>query len=952
MRRLVLSLSMAVALALVGAVPASAAFGLKELDVTFTNEDGSMASQAGAHPFAFETQLFVNSTVDGDGFEVPEGEVKDLVVAQIPGLVGNPTAVPPCSLANFNTRVEGRPLCPDSTAIGVAAVKGEFEPIFKPGEDFFVHAPVYNLVPSPGSPAKFGFVALNVPVVIDAKVNDEPPYNVVAHVRNISQAILFYGARLTLWGNPADPAHNTLRGDCVGDITVPTAEPISLGSCPVDLEEKPFLTLPRACAGPLPTDFTANSWLERDVVVTSRVETHDDSTPPAPQGMTGCEKLGFSPEVDVQPTTAAAESPGGLDVSLQVKDEGLGDPVGLAQSDIRKVVVTLPKGITANPSAAAGLGVCSLAQYESASVGSPGCPESSKLGTVQVKTPLLEEAIEGSLYLAQPDDPSTPGPGAENPFDSLIGLYVILRHSGYGIVVKQAGKVVPDPQSGQLVSTFEDIPQLPFSSFKLNFREGPRAPLVTPPNCGTYRTEAVLTPWAGGKPVTSTSSFQVVTGPNGGPCPAGGVPPFKPGFQAGSINNNAGSFSPFYMRLTRNDGEQDMTRFDSILPRGVTGKIAGVGRCSDAQIAAAAAKTGRAELASPSCPASSEIGRVLVGAGVGPSLTYVPGKIYLAGPYGGDPLSIVVVTPAVAGPFDVGTVVTREALDLDPNTAEVQVDGAASDPIPHILEGIPLKLRDLRVYIDRPNFTLNPTGCEERRVRATLFGSFADPFNPADDVPAALSARYQASNCSSLSFKPKLALALKGGTRRSQNPAFKAVLTTRAGDANVKGAEVILPPSQFIDNAHIGTPCTRPQFAAGACPPASVLGNARAFTPLLDTPLEGPVYFLSNGGARKLPDVVAALGGQFRFNLVIGILKSKNASIRTKVLNAPDAPVTKFVLNMAGGKKGLLENSSNLCREEQRAELNLTGQNGRQYKTQPVVKTSCKKKGSGSTKGR
>jgi hypothetical protein len=945
MKRALASVVATAALALLLVAPAQAAFGLKELDVAFTDKNGTVVSQAGSHPFAFTTTLGVNTAIFPGG-EVPEGEVKDLEVAQMAGLIGSQNAVPKCSTADFNTRVEGRPSCPDASAVGIVAVKAEFT-VLPAGLDEYLHVPVYNLTPGPGEPARLGFVALNVPVVIDVSVSSEPPYNLVAHVLNIPQSILFYGSRFTIWGNPADPDHDSLRGDCVGEPLELTEEPVSLGTCEVDIEESAFLTLPRSCQGPLATTFTADSWQNIGVFTDPQSAfTHDGSIPPNPLGMTGCSELGFSPTVGAQPSTSQAESPSGLEVTIDVEDPQLTAPSGIAKSDIRKVVFALPQGVTANPSAAEGLGVCSRSQYEAASLTVRGCPEASKLGAVKVDTPLLREPLEGALYVAEQDNPSTPQEGAENPFDSLLAFYMTIENDVNGIFVKQAFEVEPDPVTGQLVSTTEDLPQLPFSHFSLRFREGPRSPLVTPPTCGTYTSKALLTPWSGSKTIEVPASFSISSGPGGGPCPPGGTPPFAPGFEAGSINNNAGSYSPFYMRLTRADGEQDMTRFDSILPPGVTGKLAGVTKCTEQALAAARAKTGRQELASPSCPGNSQIGHVLVGAGVGPALTYVPGKIYLAGPFGGAPLSVAVVTPAVAGPFDVGTVVTREALDLNPLTGEVQVDGAASEPIPHILKGIPLKLRDLRVYVDRQNFTLNPTSCDPSAVRASLFGSGANVFSPADDVPVALAARYQAANCSVLPFKPAFSVKLTGGTKRNRHPALKAVLTPRPGDANLRAASATLPAASIIDNAHIENPCTRVQFNANQCPPGSVLGTARAFTPLLDQPLEGPIYFRANGGERLLPDIVADLHGEGLRIIQVGFVDSINARIRTRFQSVPDAPTTKVVLSFFGGKRGLLVNSANLCSSPQRAKVKFTGQNGKLHEFTPLVKNSCKKKAS------
>lgn len=943
LRNLFGGLLASILLAALAASPASAAFGLRNVDLSFRAADGSLATQAGSHPAEMTTAIAVNTRVDPDLGQIPEGETRHLRVDFPAGFVGDRVATPFCSNADFVDRdSDGRSGCPDATAVGLVAVKLAAEAIPADSGDLYLHMPVFNLVPPPGAAAKLGFVALNVPLTVQIGLSDTAPYHLVATSTNIPQALLFYEANLTTWGNPASPIHDPLRGRCLSNlVTEMTEEPISRGLCPVAIPEKPFLTLPRSCTGALAARFTVTPWKAPGTPVSKTVFTHDDSTPPRPVAATGCASLGFSPRIDTRPTTASAESPMGLDVSLSMKDEGLPSVTGIAQSDLKKAVVTLPEGVTVNPSAAEGLSVCSPAQYAAESLAAASCPEASKLGTVQVRTPLLDEVLTGSLYQAQPDDPATAAPGQENPFDSLLALYIVIRNPQNGVLVKLAGKVEPDPRTGQLISTFDDVPQFPFSSFNLHFREGPRSPLVTPPACGTYTTRAMLTPWANpDNPVEATSTFRIGSGPNGGACPQG-TRPFKPGFEAGSINNNAGSYSPFYMRLTRQDGEQDMTKFSSILPPGVTGKIAGVGKCPDAAIAAAAAKTGRQEQASPSCPLAAKIGRVLAGAGVGSQLTYVPGQMYLAGAYNGAPMSVAVITPAVAGPFDAGTVVIRVGLALNPTTAEVEVDGAASDPIPHILKGIPLKLRDLRVYVDRERFTLNPTSCDPSEVRATLFGSFLDVFSSHDDVPVGLDSRYQAANCSNLAFKPRLSLKFNGGTKRGAYPSLRAELRARPGDANIGRAVVTLPHSSFLAQEHIRTICTKVQFAARNCPKGSIYGRARAFTPLLDEPLEGPVYLRSS--SNPLPDMVAALRGVVDIDLV-GRIDSINASIRSSFESPPDAPVSKFVLKMQGGKKGLIINSRNLCAHKSRAVAEFTGHNGKRHRFKPLAKVTCGKK--------
>lgn len=920
--------------ALLLAPVARAEFGLSEFDVVFNGPEGEVATQAGSHPFSMTTSLHFISVIDGEGGEDIEEAAKDLILTQAPGFVGNPTAVPRCTTADFLTAVPAVtpgqflvPDCPDAAAVGVASVsisaaKGPATPAY---------GAVYNLEPPPGAAAKLGFWISGVPVALELSAEEDPPYSILGGPTNISQVLEVISSQFTLWGTPADPDHDSLRGRCLDNVTGG-----SNGKCPANISKVPFLTLPRSCSGPLKTLYRTDSWQQPGVFKEGFAET---------QGMSGCGQLEFGPEVSVAPTTTAAESASGLDLRIDVADEGLKNPKGNAQADIEATEFALPSGVTANPSAAEGLGVCTRAQFEAVSLTNPGCPDASTLGSLEVDTPILENhTLKGSFYLAQQDDPSTAEPEAENPFDSLLAAYLVIRDAELGAVFKLPVEIETDESTGQIVTRVEDMPPYPLERVRVHLRSGARAPLVTPPTCGSYATEGLLYPSSGAEPLEVSSSFQITSGPGGGPCPPG-VPPFQPGFQAGSANSAASAFSPFSMRLTRSDGQQDLTRFAATLPPGVTGKIAGIPKCADAAIEAAKAKTGRAELASPSCPASSLVGHVLGGAGVGSALTYVPGSLYLAGPYRGAPMSVVAIVPAVTGPFDVGTVVTRVGLNLNPDNARVEVDGAASDPIPHILKGIPLKLRDLRVETDRPAFTLNPTNCEPFATVAQIFGSGANPFNPGDDTQLTRSARYQASSCASLRFKPKLALRLKGGTKRNDHPALHATVTypypSGPGYANIGKAVVTLPPTEFIDNAHIKNPCTRVQFNANQCPPSSILGTAKAVSPLLDEPLAGRVYFRSNGGERLLPDVVVDLRGQFRFTAVFAV-SSKHARIRTRLLNAPDAPVTSFHLNLFGGKRGLLVNSANLCAKKRRAKVNFVGQNGKTHNAKPLVKTSCR----------
>jgi uncharacterized repeat protein (TIGR01451 family) len=934
----------------------SVGFGIDGVDNQIRDASGEPFTQAGGHPADVTTPIDLNAvTKPSVGPLYPAGPVRDIVADLPPGLIGNPTPLGHCTLGQLaNSEFIGaKPLCPVASQVGTVLIR--FNGLNgDAGFDFTdVQGPVplFNMEPPPGSAARFGFNFLGTPVALDARLRFDGEYAISVDSSQITEALALKGVTTTFWGVPSDPIHDTERA-CPGKEAPYAGGPTCLAASG---DQTPFLRTSTACTGPLPFSLHTDSWDSPGAVdpfgspdlsdlswKSTSFVSHQLPGFPAPQsewgppvGNTGCAKVPVKGTLLAKPTAIETETPSGLNVAVEVPNQGLENGRGISSSDIKGVKVTLPQGVTLNPSQAEGLGTCSPAQYESSRLSfhsdpGHGCPDDSKIGTVNVQTPLLTETIPGNVFVAKP---------YENPFSSLLAIYIVLAEPQRGIIVKLAGRVEPNQKTGQIVTTFNDLPQLPFSKFEFKFREGARAPLVTPPTCGTYTTEAVFTPWSDpANTMRTESDFEIVHGIGGGPCPPGGLPPFHPGFEAGSINNNAKSYSPFNMRLIRNDGEQDMTKFSAILPPGVLGKLAGVSKCPDAAIAIAKAKTGKQEIASPSCPANSQIGEIKAGAGVGSVFTYVGGKAYLGGAYHGDPLSVVVITPAVAGPFDVGTVVTQVALTLNPETAEVEVDGAASDPIPHILEGIPLKVRDIRVYIDRHDFILNPTSCDPSSAKATLFGSYLDVFDPSDDVPVGLSTRYQAANCLNLGFKPRLSLQLKGGTRRGAHPALHAVLNAREADANIGKAVVTLPNSAFLDQAHIRTICTRVQFAARACPKGSEYGYAKAWTPLLDEPVEGPVYLRSSN--HKLPDLVAALHGLVDVN-VVGRIDSFKGGIRSSFETVPDAPVSKFVLDMQGAKKGLVVNSRNLCARKARANAQFTGQNGKLDSFHPVVKASC-----------
>ena len=915
--------------ALVAPAPAGAAFGFVpgQSSVTAQNRDGTIDEAAGSHPANFTVHFELNTDESG---AVEGGELRDALVDVPAGFIGNPQAIPTCSRQDFDTG--SSPQCAPETQVGILGARNSFL-----GHAVF---PIYNIAPPPGVATMLGFSLFGRNVLQYASVRTEEGY--ALRVAAVNAPLDVNEVEETIWGVPADPANDPDR-ECKGGHQ-------EISGCATTAPLKSYLTLPAQCDTPPQTRIQINTKADPGNFVTEIIESVDSAGTPTP--LAGCDAVPFSPEIASQPTSKLATNPSGLDFTLKLPNQGLESPGGIAETEPRKVVVALPDGVSINPSAAEGIGTCSPAQYGSERFGTKpgeGCPEASKLGSVVVHTPLLEETIEGSLYLAAP---------YENEFGTLAALYLVARAPERGILVKQAGKIEFDQATGQITSTFEGLPPLPFSEFKLHFREGARAPLVTPQGCGEFKTGAKLYPFSTpDTPTERSASFQIERGADGGACPTGGTPPFQPSLMAGSINNAAGAYSPFNVRISRTDAEQEITHFSIKLPPGVTGKLAGIPFCPDAAIAAAKTRErqphgGQEEINNPSCPAASEIGHTLVGAGVGNSLTYVPGKVYLAGPYHGDSLSIAAITAAVAGPFDLGTVVIREGLEVNPETAEVFIDATGSDPIPHIVNGIPVHLRDIRAYVDRPDFVLNPTNCKPTSTASTVLGSGTNFASEADDRPVTVTTRFQAADCASLAYKPRVQLKLRGATGRSGNPALTAILRPRPGDANTSRVSVALPHSEFLDQSHIKTICTRVQFKAGAgngaqCPAASVYGHAKVWTPLLSEPLEGEVFLRSS--EHPLPDLVLALHGLIDFNAV-GRIDSVNGGIRNTFEVVPDAPIEKVELRLGAGKKSLLENSTDICVGSPKATVQFSGQNGRKYNSMAPLQASCGKKAKKSSR--
>jgi hypothetical protein len=638
-----------------------------------------------------------------------------------------------------------------------------------------------------------------------------------------------------------------------------------------------------------------------------------DSAEMAWPQMTGCDQLSFNPSLYAQPTTTETDSASGIDVNLTVPQQL--SPTIPSPTELKGATVTLPQGFSINPNAADGKTSCSDAEARFGTEEEALCPDFSKVGSLTIDSPALPGPLPGFVYLGEP----LPG----NRYR------IFLVANGFGVHIKLAGTVTPDPVTGQVAVTFENLPQSPFSAFNMHFFGSERGLLATPTQCGSYQVTTRFVPWdASLAAQTSHQFFTLDKGPYGAPCP-GPIRPFNPTFQAASANHAPGAHAPFSLELRRADGDQDLAGLTLTTPPGFSATLAGIPYCPDGALALAASPSysGIVEQESSVCPTASQIGTALAGAGAGNHPVYVPGKVYLAGPYKGAPLSLAVITPAISGPYDLGNVVVRVALRVDPTDAHIT---AVSDPLPQILQGIPLRLRAIRINLDRPGFAINPTNCDPFLIEAAVLGDQGSVAN--------LGEHFQLANCGTLPFEPDLALSLAGGEKRTQNPALTAVLKAKPGEANIARTSVALPAGEILDNAHIQNPCTRVQFAANACPPSSVLGFAKAVTPLLEKPLEGPVYLRSS--SHKLPDVVADLRGQVEI-VLDGRVDTVKRRLRTTFETVPDAPVTEFVLKLKGGSKGLLQNTENLCGKKQVALEKMTGQNGKHDSKNAAVETPC-----------
>ena len=863
--------------------------------------------------------------------------IKTLRVDLPPGLTVNPNATASkCSLAEFlNSPSEGVyvPACSEATKVGeeeltlVTNAEGveieEVGPVPKgfviPPTEGLTKIPVYNLQPKPGEPALFGFVAAaKEPVFLETDVAWESDFHEAFTIR----------------------LHNSSEAPGLATMI---SRLINFGAASGD---GTYINTPTTCFEPNESPHLYSTWY--------RAESYGEPNPNFPIASTpfeakveentggvgklvqqeGCGTVPFDPGIDVAPGTAQVDSPAHPTVDTTLKYY-TGEQSAQQESHLRKAVVTLPAGMGLNPSGANGLAACTDAQFKKGvRTYDNECPAGSKIGTVEITSPPLAKPLTGNIYV-----------GEQKSFDPTSGeefrILVEAKEEAEGIDVRLVGHTSANPTTGQLTTTFDEqeigplagklprgLPQAPFDSVKLRF-DGSKAVLTSPPTCATAESTGTMEPWARpGEEVPVSSKFTLSSDPGGGTCPTTlAARSFAPSYTAVPNRTKAGGFSPLIVEIARTDGQQELKAVDVTLPKGLTGRLAGLEYCSESALAAAASSSGTAVTAQPACPDKSFIGTAFTAAGTGNAPLTVAGNAYLAGPYKGAPLSMAIVTPAVTGPFDLGTVVVRVALNVDPRTAQVH---AVSDVIPDVFGGVKLDIRAIQLRLNRKKFMLNPTNCQKAASEGSLSGGGSDPASPAAFSSYAFSVPFQATGCGKLGFKPKLHVRISGPTTRAKNPQLRAVLVARKGDANVARTALNLPHSLFLDQSHIRTVCTRPKLAAQECPKSAIYGHAKATTPLLAKMLQGPVYLVPSG--HELPDLVADLRGQVNIQLH-GVIGSKHGGLKTVFNAVPDVPVSKFILNMSAGKKSLLVNSTNTCMSKQLAILNMKAQNGRQVKT-------------------
>jgi hypothetical protein len=893
--------SIAACLLAAALLPLSAGAVVSDYGIASTSASLS-TTQAGGHP---------DTTLQIDLKRNPETEIayagtRDLSVELPPGLVARTNAFPVCPISTFIASAglaggEATP-CPVDSQVGIIKLGlfrgGTIEP------NAVLNEPLYNLPPPDGAPARLGFAAALAPTLMELVPRAGDGYGFTARIRGAPDLLVINSAEAIVWGVPADPAHDDLRLtphealECGYPCEAPNGQ-----SRPSGLGPLPLMTNPTTC-GPQRVGFAVTSY-------SLPGEVFRDSAPLPP--ITGCDRLGFAPTISVSATNTHTDSPSGLRVVAEVPGDGLEHENTLAPAAIKTVTAELPEGVTLNTSAAAGLGGCSEREIGLVGAAPPrfdaepaACPDASRIGTTKIESPILERPLDGSIFLATPQ---------KNPFDSLTAVYLVAE--GDGMNVKLAGRLDRDVNSGRLTIRFDELPQQPISDIEIVFKGGSRGLLTTPATCGTYNSSATLLAWAG-QTKTATPTFETTSNPGGGPC---GTRPFLPTFSAGTIRPVAGAASDFVLRVTRAPGEQALSSLSATLPAGLLPGISGVAKC---RLSAAEAR---------SCPADSNVGTASILSGSGPNPLRLPepgsppAPIYLGGPYRDAPLSLIVTMPVEVGPFELAPQVVQVALDVNPVTARVT---ASSDPFPQIVEGIPIAYRELRLELNRPGFVRNPTSCNPDRVSARITSLEGATFDTGT--------RFQVGSCSRLPFRPRLGVAFEGRHARNAHPRLRVALQGHPGDASISSVSVLLPATELLDGSHISKVCLRSEFASGRCPKNSIYGQATLKTPLLDGALRGPIYLRAS--RHRLPDLVADLGGAIRLE-VVGRIDAVHKRLRASFKGIPDAPMTRFALNLDGGHRGLLVNTVDLCRSRPRMSGQVNSHNGRHKNVRPFVKVAC-----------
>ena len=891
-------------------------FGIESFTTAVTDALGNLFTQAGGHPFAASTSIFLDTTTSDVGIGILGlvGQPKDLEVGLPPGFIGDPQAVPQCpvNLLPSPNAFSNASRCPPDSAVGFVSVALGGTAAGGPTFEGIGKNKVYNLAPTPGHAAEFGFlVDGKTPVVLYGRVRSNGDYGLTVGDPELVDQPEPLAVKLTF---------------CESGVNQEGSGFASTYSCtPVEVGSKPFLTNPTDCAaGPLVTTARLSSYEQPEDYASK------EATSPA---VTGCNLLQFNPEVQFKPSTAAgdgtsqADEPTGATFNLKVPQT---DEAGTnATPELKNATVMLPEGMTVDPSAANGLQACSNAQFGLGSTAEPvepaSCPLASQIGTVKLTTPLLEKPLEGQVFLGEPEcSPCTNTDAADG---HLFRLFVQVHSEALGVTIKFAGKVSANPTTGRLQATFTEQPQLPFSELLLTVTGGARASLANPQTCGTFTTTTDLTPWSAPETpdATPSSSFNVDWNGAGGTCP--GSLPFSPSFSAGSQTPTAGASSPFSVTFGREDREQDISAVTVSTPPGLLGEVSQVPRCPEAQANAG------------TCGAESEIGSTTVGAGPGPHPFYLGGRVYLTGPYKGGPFGLSIVVPAVAGPFNLGNVIVRAAIHVDPSTAALTI---ASDPLPQFVDGVQLRLRRINVEVNRPGFVLNPTNCAAQAVGATI--------TAAQGASSTVSTPFEVGGCQSLPFLPSFIASTQANTSKANGASLTVTVKSAMGQANIAKVDLQLPKALPSRLTTLQKACLEAQFNANpaGCPAASDIGTARAITPILDAPLTGPAYLVSHGGA-AFPDVEFVLQGEGITLVLDGKTDIKKGLTYSRFEAIPDAPISLFETSLPEGPHSVLATNlpananGSMCGQSLTLPTIITAQNGKQVKkTTKIAVTGCK----------